>query len=242
MARRQGFTLIELLVVVAIIAVLMAILLPSLSQARNQAKDVQCASNLRQLGIAAVAYTSENNNLYPINTSGANLWDKLLTPFLNIKPFSTSNPNPDTWQYPVSKIFRCPRDLRLGNNSEEPIRSYVVSRIASTSANRPNDGIVYYSSSSRGPVKITELTHPADTVIITESHVSGNKQWGGSFSMFDGWLQFASIPRYADSSYYHGRFISFAWVDGHASLEKPEGAYRNSGTTNDEKSVWWRRN
>ena len=57
----RGFTLVELLVVVAIIALLMAILLPSLAAAREQAKTLQCASNLRQIGLANMSYASEWN-------------------------------------------------------------------------------------------------------------------------------------------------------------------------------------
>lgn len=66
-ARRIGaaFTLIELLVVVAIIAVLMAILLPSLGRAREQAKTVKCAANLKQIGAAMYSYASENNGKLP---------------------------------------------------------------------------------------------------------------------------------------------------------------------------------
>lgn len=60
---RHAFTLIELLVVVAIIAVLVAILLPSLSQAREQAKAVQCAANMRQIGVAENLYSDDNSDL-----------------------------------------------------------------------------------------------------------------------------------------------------------------------------------
>lgn len=58
----KGFTLIELLVVVAIIAVLMAVLLPSLSNARNQAKRVQCGAKLRDWAQVVNVYAAEWDN------------------------------------------------------------------------------------------------------------------------------------------------------------------------------------
>ena len=63
---RHGFTLIELLVVISIIALLISILLPTLSAARRAAKNSQCASNLRQLGIATVAYAGEFKDYLPV--------------------------------------------------------------------------------------------------------------------------------------------------------------------------------
>ena len=62
---RSAFTLIEVLVVVAIIALLVAILLPSLNQARAQARNALCLNNLRQCGIAMHTYASGNDEYVP---------------------------------------------------------------------------------------------------------------------------------------------------------------------------------
>lgn len=62
---RGGFTLIELLVVVAIIALLIAILVPSLNNAREQAKASTCGANLRSLMLAVTMYTDRNAGYFP---------------------------------------------------------------------------------------------------------------------------------------------------------------------------------
>jgi prepilin-type N-terminal cleavage/methylation domain-containing protein len=62
MHRHFAFTLIELLVVIAIIAILAAILLPVLSEARERAREAQCLSNKKQMGLGWVMYSNDQAN------------------------------------------------------------------------------------------------------------------------------------------------------------------------------------
>ena len=70
---RRGFSLVEMLVVLAMMWVLLSLLLPAFVAAQRHAQAVQCASNLRQIGMALQMYAGANSGSYPA-WSGWHTW------------------------------------------------------------------------------------------------------------------------------------------------------------------------
>jgi prepilin-type N-terminal cleavage/methylation domain-containing protein/prepilin-type processing-associated H-X9-DG protein len=91
-SKKRGFTLIELLVVIAIIAILAAILFPVFARARENARRSSCMSNLKQIGIAMMQYTQDNDELYMVVDETTSYdWFDPLQPYIKSK-----------------QVFRCP--------------------------------------------------------------------------------------------------------------------------------------
>jgi len=121
--KTRAFTLIELLVVIAIIAVLMAILMPSLRIAKEQARSINCRSNVRTLTLAWLIYKDDNDaKLVNAQTPGGSYNEKTLAPWVVMPPNTGDSSVEEKKEYikkgvlwPYVKdigVYRCPSDRR----------------------------------------------------------------------------------------------------------------------------------
>lgn len=108
-SRANGFTLIELLVVIAIIAILAAILFPVFAQAREKARQTNCLSNQKQIGLGVMMYIQDYDEVYPMDqwftTTGDQVrWFDSVDPYIkNGEKFTFNNRSSG-----VGGIWSCP--------------------------------------------------------------------------------------------------------------------------------------
>lgn len=97
-----AFTLVELLVVIGIIALLISMLLPSLNRARESARNAQCMSNLRQIGMAISLYRNAHQDYLPARFApwDSARWQWAVAAQLGLE-FDPNNPDKQP------SIFRC---------------------------------------------------------------------------------------------------------------------------------------
>jgi prepilin-type N-terminal cleavage/methylation domain-containing protein len=191
-----AFTLVELMVVSAVISLIMSILLPSLGRARAKAREVVCATNMRNWGTAFYIYASDSHGTLPHTDDRARnnppdvyspehpeheyCYIDLLPPLIgrhSWRDFSDgTKPTNDIWQCPVAKILPDSAYSPQYKPSLKGYHSYAMNSYLEYDFDfgKQADTPVYASF-----LKLADCRAPSRTILMFEQTLDPKRGYGG---------------------------------------------------------------
>jgi len=249
MSNESGFTLIELLVVIAIIGVLTALLLPALSQARESGRQAACLSNLRQLYIANLTYSTECGYYAP---AAPDIWGNNLIRWYGTRsdagaPFD-SRTGPLSSCLGNSKAIRaCPSMVKWsfltdGDAAfEAGCGGYGYNYLGVGSRSYP---LGYTEAASQLGMRPEEIRRPSTTVMFCDTAFA--QFAGGQIHLVE--YSFAEPDKFLSAAgalygqptpsihFRHRNHANIVWCDGHATAE---AMTKSDGDADQKLMVGW---
>lgn len=218
---KKGFTLIELLVVIAIIAILAAIMFPVFLKAKEEARQSQCMSNLRQVAEGFMLYLQDTDDRWPTlywstDYRGGDWWPWQPNPQLD-----------DGWPDLVDRyiknrrgVYLCPANT-YWNPGTGPRRFQITNYMFNAYLGFTKFNAAGYAAHPNHGRKQSEIRRTSRTIALMD----GSKwDWGRTYQCgFDG----RGLPVGAQGSaagtnvqirVVHENGGNFIWCDGHVSF------------------------
>jgi len=222
----HGFTLIELLVVIAIIAILAAILFPVFAKVREKARQTTCASNQKQIGLAAMQYVQDYDEAFPVqyytvpgDYNSIVTWDNLLGPYIKLGLAKTGTATGYGSFTTPNEILHCPDDnVKRGgaNGASWKPRTYSW-----------NSNIALGS-------KLAVLQAPAGTILFAERPSANNiVNFNSCWNVNTPAVQVAEL-----SQPLHTGGWNYAFADGHVKWYIPDNTIGHNDSASGGSCTW----
>jgi len=246
MKRYNGFTLIELLVVIAIIAILAAILFPVFAGVREKARQISCASNMKQMGLGIAQYTQDYDELYPddgySNSAGNGVaWETQIAPYIK-----------------SNGLFVCPSNesenvmyggAQIPGSSDYASNTWAVNNNFGAAGSVLQLGDGAFSAWGATGVSLTMFTEPSSTIALVENPGEDSLAdlgtcptfaWQGGWDMVNFNINDPTSGSECGPYGGHTGLGNYLFADGHVKAMTPFQTTDASGGGSGQVNMWSR--